>query len=345
MSQVTMSQVAEFAGVSQSTVSFVLNGRERKNGSISKETRLKVTEAAKQLGYRPNWSARSLATGRTNLIGLCMWNLAFSRYSSIIGQAESQIRDTPYHLIVSRWKSNAKEIDAQTMQGVFTWPLDGVLALEAAPVLLEHWEKFSSWPTPMVSMGGTDYQVNNLDYVGIDLTVGLNKAVEHLLEKGCQRIAYATNLGSPQHTTDSRYDLFKQMNLHGKSAEYILISRQEREFAREEFKQYVAQHGCPDGLICVNDEMALGIYRALYELGIKVGRNVALIGCDGIQETSYLEVPLTTVVQPVEEMCRLAWEILQKRIENPGMEFQRIVLLPELAIRESTVFFNSPKSK
>jgi DNA-binding LacI/PurR family transcriptional regulator len=340
MSNVTMSQIAEYVGVSQATVSFVLNGRERKNGSISPETRQRVTDAAQKLGYRPNRSARALATGRTHLVGLCMWDLASSHYAGVIRHSESQIRDSPYHLIVSRWKTEAAETDPQSVQGIFPWPLDGVLALEAGIILKNHWETEQSWPSPLVSMGGVDYAVDNVDYVGIDLNEGLRKSIQHLVEIGCKRIAYALNPWPIESSTDLRPQVFHEvMHQLGRPAECILLTEQNREIAREQFKAYVSEHGCPDGLICINDETALGIYRALYDLGIKFPHDIALIGCDGINDTTYLEFPLTTVVQPVKEMCRIAWEMLQNRLINPDAPLQRTILIPELAIRESSKYF------
>ena len=86
----------------------------------------------------------------------------------------------------------------------------------------------------------------------------------------------------------------------------------------------------------INDEVALGVYRALREMKLRVPHDVALIGCDGIEDTEYLECPLSTIVLPSEEMCRLAWQMLQERIENPALEPRHVVLMPHLAIREST---------
>lgn len=339
MPNVTMSHIAEVARVSQATVSFVLSGRERTNGSISAQTKQRVQEVARELGYRPNRSARALATGRSHLVGLCVRNLGLPHYAHVTQCAENELRLSPFHLLVSRWDNDFKQKDARLLDGIFPWPLDGVLALEAGEVLTKHWEKFEKWPAPIISMGGTNYHLENLDSIGIDLPRGVTQAITHLLEIGCQRIAFVSN-ASAQDNRECRAKAYAEvMAQHRRQPEYITLSDQSRRVAREQFKEYVAAHGCPDGVLCVNDEVALGVYRALCDLEIKVPQQVALIGCDGIEDMQYLECPLSTIVQPVEEMCRLAWQMLQERIEDPQREYRHQMLQPQLAVRDSSQFF------
>jgi len=334
-----MSQIAEAAGVSKATVSFVLNGRERANGSISDDTSQRVQRVARELGYRPNRSARALATGRSNLIGLCMWNLAAAHYADVTRHVESNLQTSAFHLLVSCLKSKRLESDPQLFQAVFPWPLDGVLALEAANVLSTHWENFHNWPAPIVSMGGTHFRVENLDHVGIDLAAGVRQALSHLMSVGCRRIAFAAHTNSITKKELRAVAYGEVMQKHRVPMEYISLSANTRAAARTELKSYLDEHGCPDGILCFNDEIALGIYRALCKLGIKVPQQVAIVGCDGIEDTEYLECPITTIVQPVEEMCHLAWGILQERIRNPKAKLTQKVLLSQLAIRDSSLYF------
>lgn len=343
MSTVTMNQIAEAAGVSRATVSFVLNDRERPNGSISPETRQRVLEIATDMGYRPNRTARALVTGRSHLIGLCVRDLGLPHYANVIRRTEGCIRQSPFHLLVSRWENDLNEEDARVLEGIFPWPLDGVLALEADEILTRHWAAKQQWPAPIVSMGGTNYHLDNLDSVGIDLSAGVTQALAHLIEIGCKRIAFVSH-SDKMNLQDRRARAYLQfMQESQRDLEFVSLTDQERATAHHEFKDYVAQQGCPDGLLCINDEVALGVYRALCDLRIKVPTEAALIGCDGIADTLYLECPLTTIVQPIEEMCHIAWEMLQQRIENPDLEFQHQLLVPQLAIRDSSQYFGGKR--
>ena len=97
------------------------------------------------------------------------------------------------------------------------------------------------------------------------------------------------------------------------------------------------ENGCPEALFCHSDDVAVGIYRGLCDLKLRVPEEVALVGCDGIQDTEYLECPLTTLVQPVAKMCSKAWQFLVRRLEKPGTHRQSAVFKPVLAVRESTM--------
>ena len=83
--------------------------------------------------------------------------------------------------------------------------------------------------------------------------------------------------------------------------------------------------------------MALGIYRGLCDQKIRVPQQVALVGCDGIEAVEYLECPLTTLVQPVSEMCAAAWDFLTRRLDDPEMKKQSLILKPQLVVRDSSL--------
>lgn len=345
MSNVTMSQIAEAAKVSQSTVSFVLNGRQRAGGSISESTAQRVRQVAQELGYRPNRTARALATGKSNLIGLGMWNLERAHYASVTKCVQEELESSQKHLLISCLKSQRSEDDPHLLESIFPWPLDGVITLQADRVLERHWEKFRSWPAPIVNMGRPLLPLENIDSVEVNLEIGVREAIEHLLKIGCRRIAFATPkkaIRKMEFRTRAYADALGQARI---PTEYISLTNydQSRKDARVEVQEYVQKHGCPDGILCFNDEVAIGCYRALRDLGIDIPQQVAIVGCDGIEEIEYLDCPITTIVQPVKEMCHIAWQLLQERSKNPDRPFQQKVLLPQLAMRESTLHFKGEK--
>ena len=96
------------------------------------------------------------------------------------------------------------------------------------------------------------------------------------------------------------------------------------------------QHPDVDAIFCHNDEIAFGAHRALSELGRKIGPDVAIVGCDGVEETDYLSPPISTIVQPIDEMCALAWQFLQNRIMQPSIPLQQRVLTPRFLVRTSS---------
>jgi LacI family transcriptional regulator len=117
---------------------------------------------------------------------------------------------------------------------------------------------------------------------------------------------------------------------------YYPLSEQQRPLVRQSIQDYVREEGCPEAIFCHSDDVALGIYRGLCDLKLRVPGDVALVGCDGIQDTEYLECPITTLVQPVAEMCATAWRFMLRRLESPLVKRQSLVLKPELIVRESS---------
>ncbi len=214
------------------------------------------------------------------------------------------------------------------------WQVDGIIALDSPECVRVFRQANPHVHMPVVSMGA--YYVEEGDFVGIDLYSGAVEAVQHLLQAGVKRPAYLVcNYGN--RAGDARYDGYTAaVRQAGLEPLYIVAEHSSRPCARERMHQYLDEHPCPDGLFCFNDEMAIGAYRALCERGIRVPDDVAIVGCDGIMDTEYLERPLSTVVQPVEEMCRLAWEFLHRRIENPSVAPQQVLLKAHLVVRDSS---------
>src|SRR5690606_32718230 len=124
--------------------------------------------------------------------------------------------------------------NARLLEGIFPWPLDGVLALEAGEVLNKHWEIFQSWPAPIVSMGGTNYHLENLDSIGIDLPLGITQALDHLLELGCKRIAFVSTSSARDHSEIRAKTYAKTMTQQRREPEYMTLSEQARSAARRE---------------------------------------------------------------------------------------------------------------
>jgi LacI family transcriptional regulator len=118
---------------------------------------------------------------------------------------------------------------------------------------------------------------------------------------------------------------------------YYPLTEQQRTIARQLIQDYIREHGCPEAIFCHSDDVALGIYRGLCDMKIRVPEDVALVGCDGIQDTEYLECPLTTLVQPVAAMCATAWQFLIQRMDHAATKTQKTKLKPKLVIRASSV--------
>lgn len=326
---VTILDIARKLSLSHATVSYVLNNRG--NVRVSQATRERVLDAAKEMGYHPNQAARALVTGRTHTVALWIVD-GFSPYYSLVARhihRQANLHDY-YALIHDAEMTPERVSDDPRMH----WTVDGILAVDLAMNHRPRLMQLQTKKIPLVSFGC--YCDETMDRVSVDLYAGAVEAVRHLLASGRKRVALMINHGSLiRH--DIRSDAYEAvMREAGLEPEYILLSLQYRKYARARVIDYVGEYGRPEAIFCVNDEVAAGCSRGLQELGLRIPDDVAIVGCDGMEETEYYTPSISTIALPAEEMCRLAWEMLERRMNEPDAPVQEVVLQPSLLIRESS---------
>jgi LacI family transcriptional regulator len=328
--RVTIQDIAVRLQLSPATVSRVLNRRE--DSFISEATRQRVLNAAAEMGYRPNRAARALATGRTHLVLLATSRARSPYYTKVMYQLQDELRRDGYDIIMGQMGRDDEE--GLNAPGLSEWPSDGIFAVDVLAHLRPYLQDSLLQNTPFIRLGNAGEKTT--DYVALDLYSGAVEAVRHLAEIGCRRIGYLTGQGSC-HPGDARYDAYTaSMRESRREPEVILCPCETKSAARATLQEYARKHGCPDGIFCFNDDLALAGYRTLCDLRLRVPEDVALVGCDGIEDIEYLETPLTTLALPVEQMCALAWEYLKRRMADHAAPLQQIVLKPHLDIRASS---------
>jgi LacI family transcriptional regulator len=320
----TIRDIARALSVSHTTVSRALSGR----GSdfISAQTRERIVQTAREMNYQPNRVARKLATGRNDVIALWIAG-AHPYFATVLSEAEKVLMQHNLDIlhVVSGRGSHASDLN------LFA---DGILALDRPMDVEEYVARGGDGRPPVVSMGC--YVCPLVDSVSVDLKTGARAAVSHLLEVGCKRVAMFLpgNLSGLETARPRGYA--EVMGEWGRETEYIPCPRDSRAPARAAIREYVRERGCPDGIFCFNDDMAIGGYRGLRDLGVRVPEDVALVGCDGIEDGEYLDAPLSTIAQPYEAFCERAWRLLQRRLENPDAPLESEVLPTTLTVRESS---------
>lgn len=323
----TRNDVARRANVSGWTVSQVLNARSE--FPISEDARARVLAAAQELAYRPNHMARALVTGNMGLVSLWIGRMA-PYYWLVAKCLQRQISRHGLPMLITEMDGRTEEVSQ------LSWSVDGIIVVDYPEYFRAFLEAHPRLTVPFISIG--DYYLEDHDYVGVDLRSGAREAMEHLFSIGCRRVIFVQERkqeNEPEQVWEARFDVYTaHMRQAGLTPEYLSVPT--RAAARQSIQTWIARNGVPDAIFCHNNDLALGVYRGLCDLGICVPGEVALVGCDGIEDTEYLERPLTTIVQPVERMCALAWEYLSRRITDPTIPARQIVLRPELAIRAST---------
>ncbi|RYG58894.1 LacI family transcriptional regulator [bacterium] len=326
--RVTMRDIAEAAGVHVMTVSNALGDTR----SVAPETREKVQRIARELNYIPNTVARALAKGRTGVIAVVCGAVNEPYYGSMVHYLETCMNQDDYRLTLLRRPHDVMAL----VNATGSVAADGAIAIDMYHLA----EEFRSHPTvPCVSIG--TFTRSLLDYVVVDLGPAVEEALEVMYAAGRRRIAYVVNAPYLTLPTEVRAGTYlKFMERVGLAPEFLVADTSHvGEVVLPKvgplIKAYIEENGCPDALLCLNDETAMSAYRVLRDLGRRIPDDVLMVGCDGQLHMEYFDPPLSTVSQPMEEMCIRAWEFLRNRMANPGLPLQHASLQGELIIRGS----------
>jgi|SRR6267154_393588 len=324
---VTQEQIARKLGVSRQLVTFALAGYPQ----ISKESRKRILAAAREMGYRPNPYARALKNGRSGIIGLWIPDQISTHYTHVARELNRLVKGARHELISSEVSI------AEDQQMLSHVPMDGIFVVDAPEQADIYRKSPLASRVPIISMGADCSE--NTDAVQVDLFSGALEVMEHLIGAGFRRISHATFIREESPRKGRRLGYVKAMREAKLKPEFIYypLTEQQRPITRQLIQDYIRENGHPEAIFCHSDDVALGIYRGLCDMKLRVPEDVALVGCDGIQDTEYLECQLTTLVQPVAAMCATAWQFLLQRIDQAATRPQRTKLKPKLVIRDSSL--------
>ena len=333
MSVVTMADVAKAAKVSRPTVSLVLNGNAEK-WRVSDRTSTRVLKVAERLGYRKNLIARSMVTGKTEVIGIV--GLLDDSFGAEILRGISEVADiNGYSLKYFRGESPeeiamiAKKCVGQRLSGVICHlnDFDPSISQELATANI---------PMVHVDNCGSD---GSFSCVGSDDFAGAVQAVEHLHRLGHRRIAHLA--GDLDYICAKiRYDGYRAglAKCGLDFSDDLLWINNDHDAISEDFRRMMGKilsEVRPTALFCGGDAAAMKALKIAVETGVKVPEDLSIVGFAGLAYTQWTVPALTTVRQPFVEMGRGAAEILLSEIKE-GAPHQEMALPVELLIRQST---------
>ena len=330
----TIKEIAAHLKITPTAVSYALNGR---TGKVSAATQQRVLETARRMGYQPHAAARALRTGRHYAVLTLIRTPQSPYYAEIMHYLVQQVLAHPYQIIIQRAarpedESKSLALDPTNISALHTG-VDGYFIVDApqTAAALRKSQAARTHPKPVISLGV--FYDEGGDFVGVDLSQGTREAVLHLLQRGCRRIAYLIDAGTYSLNESRRAAYVSALEDAGFLPEFLVVPEQSRAAVYRFTRDYIAAEGCPDGMLCVNDEMAMGAHRSLLDLGRRIPEDVALVGCDGIPEARYARPSLATIVQPIGEMCQLAWGLLERRLEQPMLAPQQTLLVAKLSVQ------------
>lgn len=320
-----MADIARETGLTLGTVSRALNTEGKY--AIAPETRERVLKTASRLGYRPNLIGKALAARSTGLILLVTPHPFAPYYVEISRHLSAHASGHGYTFVAGgELPHDAESIPAND----WLYGVDGMVVCDYLP----HQEPYVSEAVrlriPLVGLGIRDPFPT--DFVKVDLFPAARDLMDHLTGAGC-RVAL---LSSPSAPDEPRLRAYREaIAVHGGSETFLSARGQSRSAAREAVLAN-GWRGEFDALFCETDLMAVGAYRGLLDLGVRVPQDVCLAGCDGIEEALFQPVPITTIVQPLEAMCAAAWTMLQSRIGGSEAPPRTELFPASLEVRAST---------
>ncbi|QBR52864.1 transcriptional regulator RbsR [Erwinia sp. QL-Z3] len=326
-----MKDVARLAGVSTSTVSHVINN----NRFVSDAVREKVTTAISQLNYAPSALARSLKLNQTRTIGMLLTASSNPFYSEVVRGVERSCYERGYSLVLCNTDGDENRMN-RSLETLLQKRVDGLLIMctESHIPSVEILTRYPSIPSVMMDWSPFD---GGSDIIQDNSLLGGEMATRHLISRGYTRIAC---IAGPQDKTPARLRLegfhqaMKQAGLPVLPG-YIVAGDLEFEGGYNAMNQLLALNPLPQAVFTSNDAMAVGVYHALYQAGLSVPQDIAVIGYDDIELARYMTPPLTTIHQPKDELGELAIDTLLHRLAEPGGSQQLLVLTPELVERGS----------
>ncbi|GGW52740.1 MULTISPECIES: LacI family DNA-binding transcriptional regulator [Streptomyces] len=326
----TMADVARLAGVSHQTVSRVLGD----HPNVREQTRVRVLRAIEEMGYRRNSSARALVTRRTRTLGVVASDTTLYGPASTLFALEEAARAEGYLVSTVSLRRLTVQALAEALDHLSEGGVEGVVAIAPQRSAVEALAELRH-PFPVVVVGsgpGVD-----IPSVSVDQQLGARLATAHLLAAGHRTVWHLAGPEDWQEAADRAAGWRSTLEAEGVEPPMLLRgdwSPLSGYRAGQELAGWVGR-----GLTAVfvaNDQMALGVLRALREAGVRTPQDVAVVGFDDIPESEFFAPPLTTVRQDFESVGKQGIAVLLDLIEGRPPAAPRIAIEPQLVVRAST---------
>lgn len=328
--RVTIKDIANKAGVSLGTISNVING----NASVRPAMRKRVLDAIRALGYEPSLLARSLRQNRTAMIGMVIPDITNPFFPAVVRGVEDVAFQNSFRLVLcntdndnNKEESYLRDLRSYRTAGLILIPSEHSRTISII-------DRESEVPAVCLDRRPEDWRG---DSVTADNTQGVFAATTHLIKLGHQAIAMI--IGTLQlRNAAERLEGFRMALRKARiqvDPEYIQEGQFDRFSGYEKMRILLQQRPQPTAVVCGNDLIALGVFSALREAGLRCPEDISVVGFDDIELSELTDPSLTTVFQPGYQMGARGAALLLKRIQGSREVPQSIVLPTELKIRHS----------
>jgi DNA-binding LacI/PurR family transcriptional regulator len=323
-----MADVAARAGVSHQTVSRVVNGSTK----VRAETRRRVLAAMEELDYRPNSAARALVTGRTGMIGVVSFDTTLYGPASTLVGIERAAHENGYFITVSSLAALERTAILDAIDRLRQQAVEGILVIAPLEGASEAMGGLHVG-VPMVVVEGD--APDGVPFVVLDNRGGGELATRHLLELGHHTVHHISG-PSDWPEADARVEGWRAaLRAAGATPPPVLVGDWSAGSGHR-LGRRIAEDADITAVFVANDQMALGVLRALHERGRRVPEEVSVVGFDDIPEAEFFIPPLTTVRQDFQAIGRSSLSVLLETMTGDGGAARHLRVPPDLVLRSST---------
>ncbi len=326
---ITLREVAEQAGVSRATVSLVL----RDSPLVAVSTRDRVKDAITSSGYIYNRGAAQLRSGLSGTVGLIVPEITNPFYAELTAGIDETFEAADRLTFLANSNDRAERQD-RFLRRIREHGVDGILlcAAEGTPASLA--AQLADWRLPFVQiLRTTDGMVG--DVVTPDFRRGTELAVDHLIGRGHRSIALMPSIRRTSATRERTEAFVAALRRRGLEPHIVLPCVSNRDAAAAAITELLQTEVRVNAVVCHNDLMALGVLRALRQLGLKPGPAFGVVGFDDIPEAANSSPALSSIATAPADVGRAAATLLLKRIADPGRPVERILIEPKLMARST----------
>lgn len=330
--RVTIKQIAELAGVSVATASVAINGKD----GVSAEKREEILSIAEELHYFANAGARMLKTQRSFCIGLIVTDIENPFFSMVVSELNRNAEARGYSIMMFVSRDSAQR-EANLVGMLISQGVDGIIITPAAQSQMStaHLKMLKDMKIPFIYC--TSYhQAFAAPCVMTELESGEYLMVSHLLSRGCRKIfmlAADPGLVFVQKRVAGYRRAFEERGLPFRE-DWIFAASPRYEDGYAFAKRIWPQR--PDAIVSINDFQAVGMMQAFHEMGVHVPEDISVAGYDDLPFSSMMSIPLSTVSQPVKQICQKTIDLLIEMIETGSRTQDVFMLAPSLIVRDST---------
>lgn len=325
-------KVSELAGVSTATVSRTLKSPER----VSEQTRAKVMQAVKQAGYRPNWMATSVKTGKSNAIVVLVPNLVNPFFMRIIEGIEQAAQEKGYCVLLGDTQGlEAREHEYASM--VLTNRADGLIQLDHSFPFSDNDADLAA-TVPMVSVCERIEGDRKYPFIELDNHAAGRALAHHLIGFGHRHFGIIAGQRRSQIHHDRLTGIMSVLKGEGIDfkEDMLVGGSYSIETGVEGARELLSRNPRPSAIFCFNDDIAIGAMFEIKAQGLRIPDDISVTGFDNVKVSAYMDPPLTTIDQPAYEMGRNAVEVLVQQINRQPLKRSRVILPFHLLERGST---------